>query len=352
MQSLAFPNALLPRRLRPFIALALLLSWAGVVAAASLADPNNPTGAAGLVLIDKRGAHVRFFDPASFKEISSLEIGNAPHDLAISPDHKTVYVPVYGDGIYGNNPHPGHTIAIIDLASRQVTATIDVAPYQAPHGIQVDNAGTLYVTCDLSRKLLVIDPKKRAIEAAIDTDGTGHWLAVLPDGSKAYVTLKNDRAFVSVIDLKLRKLVGRISMPNGTQGIGASPDGQRVLVADYAEPVMWVIATATDSVVDKIPLKDNARGLYKVRYSPDGSKVLAMNSTESLINILSAVDLHGPQTVLKVGKDPMGYGFAPDGKTALISNHGDGSISVIDLEKGRVVSSFVAGTGIETLAYY
>ena len=74
------------------------------------ADLNNPTGSHGLVLIDKRGAHVRFVDPSSYKELSNLEIGDAPHDLAISPDHKTVYIPIYGDGVYGKNPHPGHTI--------------------------------------------------------------------------------------------------------------------------------------------------------------------------------------------------------------------------------------------------
>jgi len=42
----------------------------------------------------------------------------------------------------------------------------------------------------LSRKLLVIDPrvingKTGTIEAAIDTEGTGHWVAVLPDASQS-----------------------------------------------------------------------------------------------------------------------------------------------------------------------
>ena len=329
----------------------LLPALGGALKAASL-DPNNPTGNTGLVLIDKLGHHVRFFDPRTFKEISSVEVGITPHDLAISPDHKTIYTPVYGDGIYGRNPHPAHTIAIIDLPTRTVTGMIDVSPYQAPHGIQIDDAGTLYVTCDLSRKLLVIDPKKRAIEAAIDTEGTGHWIAVLPDASKAYVTNKTDRPFVSVIDLKARKMIGRIPTPNGTEGIGASPDGKRVLVADHAQPVILVVDTATDQVIDRITMMGNAKGLYKVHYTPDGAKVLAMNSSEGLINILEAANLHGEQHVLKVGKAPMGFAFTPDGKTALIANHGDGTVSVIDLQKSRVVSSFVGGTGIETLSYY
>src|SRR5581483_4162969 len=304
-----------------------------------------------LVLIDKLGHFVRFFDPRTFKEISSVEVGVTPHDLAISPDHKTVYTPVYGDGVYGRNPHPEHHIAIIDLASRKVTGMIDVSPYQAPHGIQIDDAGTLYVTCDLSRKLLVIDPKKRSIEAAIDTEGTGHWVAVLPDGSKAYVANKNDRLFVSVIDLKARKMVGRVPAPQGTQGIVASPDGKHVIAVDNGEPALMVIDTASDTVVDRIPLEGNLRGAFKPRYTPDGTK-LVVCSLGQAVNILDTANLHGKQTVLAVGKDPMGFAVSPDGKTVLVANHGDGTVSVIDLQEGRVVRSFKGGAGIETLSYY
>ncbi len=333
------------------LALVALLGFAGALAAASL-DPNNPTGKNGLVLIDKLGNHVRFVDPVTFQEISNLQMETAPHDLAFSPDHKTVYVTIYGDGVYGRNPHPGHTIAIIDLASRQQTGTIDVSPYQAPHGIQVDAAGTLYVTCDLSRKLLVIDPKKRTIEAAIDTEGTGHWAAVLPDGSKAYVANKNDKLYVTVIDLKSRKIIGRVPAPNGTEGIVASPDGKRVAVADHGEPAVMLIDTATDTVAERITLEGNIKGMFKPRYTPDGSKLVICSLAERQVSVLNTSDLHGKQMVFKVGKDPMGFAVSPDSKTLLVANHGDGTVSVVNLAEGRVVTTFMAGTGIETLAYF
>jgi YVTN family beta-propeller protein len=328
------------------------LAAASMVLAAGSVDPNNPTGSHGLIVIDKIGRHVRFLDPSDFHEISNLEVGVAPHDLAISPDHKYAYIPVYGDGIYGRNPHPGHTIAIVNLTTRKIDGTIDVSPYQAPHGIQIDDAGTIYVTCDISRKLLVIDPKARKIKAAIDTDGTGHWVAVLPDASKAYVANKNDRRFISVINLKTRRMVARTPAPNGTQGIAASPDGQHVVAVDYAEPKILVIDPATDLVHVTIPLEGNTGGAFKPRFSPDGAKLLVCNMSESLVNIIDVADPHGKQQVLKVGKDPMGFAFAPDGKTVLIANHGDGTVSVIDLAQGRVVSSFKAGAGVESLAYY
>jgi YVTN family beta-propeller protein len=296
---------------------------------------------------------VRFFDPVTLKELSSFTIPEGPpHELAISPDHKIAYIPIYGDGVYGRNPNPGHVIAMVDLVSKKLAGTIDISPYIAPHGIQVDAKGTVYVTCDLSRKFLVIDPRTRTITAAIDTDGTGHWIAVLPDGSKAYVANKTDRLFVSVIDIKAGKMTGKVAMTTGTQGITISPDGKRVLAADYKNPQFVVIDTATDKVVDTVTLEKNVRGPFRVKYSPDGSKLMTSDDQQGQVNILNTKDLHGKQEVLMVGKTPYGIAFSADSKTALVSNHGDGTISVIDLPSAKVVNTFKAGTGVETLAYY
>ena len=50
------------------------------------ADPNNATGSKGLILVDKRGHYIRFFDPKTEKELSSFPTGpGAAHDLAVSP---------------------------------------------------------------------------------------------------------------------------------------------------------------------------------------------------------------------------------------------------------------------------
>jgi YVTN family beta-propeller protein len=273
--------------LAPFAASTLVLAQ-GV-------NLNSPTGTAGLIMVDKVGGQVRFFDPGTDRELAAFapdpQRGLKAHELAISPDHKNAYVTVYGDGVYGNNPHPGNTVAIVDLVARRMVGSIDVAPYEAPHGIQVDASGTLYVACDLSRKVLVLDPAKRRLVAAIDVEGAGHWIALLPDGSKLYVANKNDKPFVSVVDVKARKMIGRIPVPHGPQGIVASPDG--------------------------------------------------------------ASDLHAPQQVVKSGGTGlMGFAFAADGKTVLVGNHGQGTVSRIDLETAAVIKTFPAGKGVETLAYF
>jgi YVTN family beta-propeller protein len=48
----------------------------------------------------------------------------------------------------------------------------------------------------------------------------------------------------------------------------------------------------------------------------------------------------------------MGFAFSADGKTVLVANPGDGTVSVIDLGTMRETARFQAGTGIEALTYF
>lgn len=332
--------------------LALVAAATVATSLMAAADANHPTGTRGLLLVDKLGGQVRFFDPTTFTERAALVMTTKPHDFALSADRKTAYVPLYGDGIYGRNPNPGHEVVIIDVEAAKVSGTIDVAPYRAPHGIQIDAKGLLYVSSDLDRKLLVIDPVARRVTRAIDTDGTTHWIGILPDGSKIYATNKNDGPFVSVIDLRTASIVSKIAVPGGTQGIAVSPDGTRIVVMASAEPTALVIDPASDTIVDRIRLSGQKTGGYKAYFSPDGKRLLTMNLGSSVINVLDGADLHGPQHTITVGKDPMGFAFSADGKTVLVANHGDGTVSVVDLQTMQATSRFQAGTGIETLTYY
>ena len=311
---------------------------------------NHTTGTQGLLLIDKLGGHVRFFDPTTLAERSSLELPKNPHDFALSPDHRFAYVPIYGPGIYNRNPEPGHEIYVLDLVERKVANVIDLSPYRSPHGVQIDRRGMLYVTAELDRKILVIDSRTGRMVDTIDHEGSGHWLAVLPDGSKAYVANKDDKLFVTVLDLETHKQVGSVPMPRGTQGITASPDGKRVIALDLARPEMTVIDTATDAVLDRIALANTADPAYKAYYSPDGKWLLTMAG--SSISIFDAANLRAPQRTLTVGASPMGIAFSADGKTALVANHGDGTVSALDIATATVTKNFKAGTGIETLTYY
>jgi DNA-binding beta-propeller fold protein YncE len=312
-------------------------------------DLNNPTGSTGLIAIDKRGSHALFFEPSSFALLDSLPLPARPHEVAISADHRLAYVSIYGNGVYGNNTEPGRAIVVIDLEARRQVATLDVSPFRAPHGLQLGPDNLLYASCDQSGVIAVVDPAAERLAGSIEAGSTGpHMIALLPDGSKLYSENEED-PFVSVMDPASRTLVRTVDTPGGSAGISA--DGRSVLVVHAREPLLTLIDPATDRVAERIPLHSHTQPAQRVRHSPDGRYVVVTSMEEPLVTILDASSLHD-QTTLQVADGPMGVGFAPDGRTMLVGNHGAGRITVVDLPAGCIQRDFAAGVGVETLAFY
>lgn len=335
-----------------FLNFLLLVAMLVVTSAGVSAQLNHPTGRTGIIMVDKIGSKIRFFAPSSLKEIAQISTPQRPHDFALTADHKTAYVTVYGDGIYGENPNPGHEILVVDTTTHKMLDTIDISPFRAPHGIQIDSQGLLYVACDLDRKVLVVDPKSRKVVEAMDAEGASHWVALLADDSKVYASNKNDQNFVSVMDTKTRKLVAKVPAAGGTEGITSSPDGKQIAVLSFDKPVILLIDPKTDRLLSSITLAKQTAAAFKPYFSPNGRWLIVLSEASGSINIINRRKLKAPQKVLNTGKGPMGAAFSPDGSTALIANHGEGTISVIDLKKQVVTRTFRVGEGVETLGYY
>ena len=313
-------------------------------------DVNNPTGSTGLVAIDKRGSHALFLDPVSFEELGRLALPARPHEIAISADHTLAYVSIYGLGVYGNNDQPGDTIVVLDLASRRQVGEIDLSPYVAPHGLMFSADGLLYASCDQSGVVAIVDCEQGEIVGTIDAESTGaHMIAMLPDGSKLYSENEED-TFVGVMDPVSHRMIAKIPLPGGAAGISSSADGRQVLVVTLDEPGLAVIDTASDRLVRRVRLDGSTIAAQRVRCSPNGQHVVVTNNDESLVTVLDA-GLER-QTTFPVSKAPMGVAFHPDGRTALVGNHGAGRITVLDLEAAAPVREFEAGVGVETLAFY
>jgi DNA-binding beta-propeller fold protein YncE len=316
-----------------------------------MADANFPTGRSGLIAVDKIGNQVLFLDPETLETTLTLD-AFAPrvHELAISPDHRTAFVPIYGDGIHGKNPHPGHLIALFDLEKRRHKGDWSTYPYRAPHGLRWGPKGELYCVCENSGVILEMDPTDGTMQHIIEVGSDkAHRIEVTPDGAKLYTENEED-TFASVVDLRSRKLITKIPAPNGLAGIGMSPDGKTVVLVDAKKPQILVVNTATDEVESTSALDGHEQAAQIARYSPDGRYLVVTSFPAPLATIFDAK--LKTQKLLQLGAGPMNMAFHPDGRTAVIANHNAGSVSVVDLEQGHVRRTVPAGVGIETLSYF
>ena len=314
---------------------------------------SDPSQAAprGLIAIDKVGGVVLFLDPVSYETVKVLDgFVPRPHELAISPDRKRAFVPIYGDGIHGNNPHPGHLIAIIDLERQEHVGDIDVAPLLAPHGSEFGPGGLLYTVCENSGVVAVIDTEVRAVLATIPVGSTNsHRIALAPGATRLYTENEEDPT-ASVLDLTIRAKVGEIAMPNGSAGLAVSPDGGTLLLVDAKRPELAVVDTATGTITRRVRLQGHDKPAQIARWSPDGRHVVVTSYEAPLATLLNPAQER--QRLLHLGKGPMNMGFHPDGRTVLIGNHDEGTLAVVDLDMATVVRTVRAGKGVETLSFY
>lgn len=327
---------------------------------------NNITGTTGLVAVDKVGNQLRFYDPESLREMKSLAAPEpAAHELAISHDRRLAFVPLYGDGIYGNNKKPNHKVLVIDLGAQALADVIDLGEMKAPHGLVATSDGKLWVVADIPNKLIVVDPPTRAVEAAYDCPAKGaHQMALLPDESKVYVSCKEGD--LSVFDRARRIWTAAVPMRapgvtsgngSGSEGLMPTAAGDRVVVIDNTGNDLRVIDTRTDTEIDRVPLvscppsNPKRSRLAKLMFSPDGRYLVATAYASALAWVIDARDLRR-QTLVPVAKGPQGMAFPPDGKSVMVASHDSGLLTRIDLAEPRAVAAYDGGSGIEVLAYY
>ena len=305
--------------------------------------------ARGLIAVDKMGGKVLFLDPVSHATTLVLDdFERVPHELFVDLKSRIAYVPIFGNGIHGRNPIPGHLLSVIDLATREHTGDIDLSPYVAPHGMQMGPDGLLHVTCENSGVVALVDLGKRQVVGAIETGSTNaHRLAIAPDGMRLYTENEED-ASISVIDLPARKLSRQVPTPHPLAGIAISPDGKILVAVSDQEPVIFLIDPASLQIVRTFQLDNVPKAAQIARYSPDG-RVLLVTSLQSATATLIDASFNR-QTTLAVGKQPMDGTFR-DGQL-FVACQGDGSIHVIDVAARQVAYSFAAGVGCETLGFF
>ena len=303
----------------------------------------------GMIGVDKMGAEILFLDPKTYEVQKTLKgFQRTVHELLVVPETGTAYVPIFGDGIHGRNPNPGHLLCVIDLKNRTHTADIDLRPYIAPHTLKLGPDGFVYITCENSAVVAVIDRSTNTVVDAIDSGSTnGHRLIIAPDGQRLYTENEEDST-VSVIDLPKRKLLGKIATPRALAGITISPDGRTVIAVDDIEPTLFLIDTVAGKVEATVRLEGVPEAAQIARYSPD-NKVLAVTSLRS--NTVSLIDpSFRRQAAVKVGDQPMDMAFRGD--ELFVACQGDGSVHVVDVPQRRNKHHFKAGTGCESVGFF
>lgn len=255
--------------------------WATVVLGLAAATAN--VCGSSLLVLSKHDHTLAVVDPETLKVLGRAPIGPDPHEVIASADGSTAYVSNYGFGAY-------HTIAVVDLKSIKTLTPIDLGPLAGPHGLTFV-AGKLWFTAEGAKVIGRYDPASGKVDWVLGTgqDRT-HMIYVTPDAKRIYTTNVSSGT-VSIIDKTARPPMA--GPPPGAQ----SPNGG-------APPP---------------PPPQQRRGPT----GPPGG--------------------FWDQRLVEVGVSSEGFDITPDGRQLWAADAQTGDVSVVDLEKARLIETLKVG---------
>ncbi len=316
-----------------------------------MTDLNNRYGGPNLIVTAKTAHKVHFVDAATLATTATIDMPGSTHEIALSPDGRTAYASVYGDGVFAKRVNPDRRIVVIDLPSKSLTRVIDLGAVYAPHGVMMDENGTLWSSGELGNAVLAVDPATDRIEK-IDVGSTAHWVAVSHATGKLFVSVKQD--WIAAVDLAQRKLVDRIKLPQVVEGLAISPDGGTLYTCAQGAAEFYVIDAHTHALLRTVPIEGaNAakKQMRRVRVSPDNKFVVVSSNQDHHAAIYEADGLRQIAS-FPTKRGPMGFGFAADGRHAYLCCHDDAEVFEFELASGRVTRTLATAAGCEFIVGY
>ena len=310
----------------------------------------DPASSAPLLLVaNQTDRTLSVLDPAAGKELAAIPEGEVTgHEVTVSPDGRTAYVPIYGNSGVGRPGTDGSLMEAIDVASRKVTGRLDFGHGVRPHCPKINpKDGLLYVTTELDQTVTVIDPKTLKIMGTVPTGAKeSHMLAITRDGRRGY-TANVGAGSVSVLDLVERKTVAVIPISGATQRIALSTDDKVVFTADQTKPQLAVIDTASNTIQQWVPLP--AIG-YGTAPTPDGRWLLVAMQPAKQIAVVDLKLMKVARTI-DVPAAPAEIVVRPDGKMAYASMPGGAGVAAIRLDDWSLANVIPAGKGADGLVW-
>lgn len=305
-----------------------------------------------LLVVNQRDHTVVLLDPVTGQLDGTVPTGDTAghgHEVAVSPNGRTAYVPIYGNSGVGKPGTDGRNIEVIDIASRKVIGNVNFDHGVRPHCPVFDaKRDVLYVTTELDHSVSIVNPHTLKIVGSIPTGQAESHMFVLSHDSQRGYTANVGPGTVSVLDMVHRETLAIIPISHTTQRISISPDDSMVFTSDQTKPQLAVVQTSTNKIKAWVPLPSLG---YGTAATPDGRwLVVAMPKA----NEVAVVDLEKLKVahIINVCGAPQEILVQPGNPSvAYVSCMSTNNVAVLNLSTWKMQKTIDAGRGADGLAW-
>ena len=233
---------------------------------------------------NSESASVDVIDPATYQVVDHFSVGRLPQHIVPSYDLKTLWV----------LDDQGYSLTKINPATAKLEGIVSV---EDPYNLYFTPDGSeAIVVAEALHRLDFRDPQTMKLNFSLETPCVGvNHLDFSADGRYFIASCEFDGQLLKV-ETSSRKILATVQLqpPSMPQDVRLSPDAKIFYVADMA-----------------------ANGVHEI----DGDNFAVMG-------------------FLKTGKGAHGLLVSRDSKLLYISNRGEGSVSVMDFAKGKIIAKW------------
>jgi len=324
-----------------------------------------------LLALSKRDHTLAIVDPGSLKVLAKVPVGNDPHEVVASTDGRAAYVSNYGGGAY-------NSLAVIDLIGQKALPQIDLGPLRGPHGLTFVG-GKVWFTAETAKAIGSYDPATAKLDWILGTGQNRTHMIFVSEDLKRIVTSNVSSGTVSIIEKSAARAPGPppgmppgpnsppgpppggpmgppggdwdetvVRVGNGSEGFDVSPSGKEIWVANARDGTISIVDVAAKNVTET--LAANVRGANRLKFTPDGTRVLVSSLGAPDLVVLDASTRKEIKRI-KLGRGYAGILIQPDGVRAFVACSPDNYVAVIDLKSLEVTAHIDVGLEPDGLAW-
>lgn len=283
---------------------------------------------------------VTVINPQTFRVVRTVRVGREPQHVVPSWDLKTLWV----------NNDLGNSLTPINPATGRFGKPVRVAD---PYNLYFTPNGRYAIVMASARRELVFrDPHTMRVRktVAVPCAGVNH-ADFTADGRYFLATCEFSGQLVEVdtAAMRLRK-VWRLPAGSMPQDVKLSTDGSVFFVADMMRGGLWVVDARKFRVLRFIHTGKGAHGLYVTR---DSRRLLITNRGEGSISVLDMASRKIiDKWLIPGGGSPDMGGISADGRIFWISGRYDAEVYAISIRSGRLLHRIKVGAGPHGLCVY
>ena len=243
-----------------------------------------------LLLVEKCSHCFSYYDIESGARLHSVRLPEFPHEFVVDAAQRYAYIGHYGVKTSGHLGAGGTSIFQIDIAERKLARTIDIAPFNRLHGMQMDDQDRLFALSEDRAQLVVLDhpATDTAPRRAVPTGGIkSHLFALSRDGQTAYAMNLLSHTVTKIKPFDATFAPQACAPGEKPEGYALSTDEKTLFVTCRWSNTLAAIDTATMQVLRTAPSRDDATRLYLYR---DG-RIVVTNYGERSLSVVDPVTL-------------------------------------------------------------